>query len=577
MAKTIEVRVPNIGDFRGVGVSEVLIAAGQHVAKDATVITLESDKASMDVPAPESGVVQEVRVKVGDKVSEGDVIAVFELDAVAAAAPAPTKPAANAAPVATTGGEAPPPAPAAGAPAYDTDVLVLGGGPGGYTAAFRAADLGKSVVLVERFATLGGVCLNVGCIPSKALLNVASTIAEARLSAQRGVRFGDPAIDLAALRKHKEQIVGRLTRGLAQLAKKRHVKVVQGVGHFASDHSMQIDTPAGSETISFAHCIIAVGSHPVRLPHFPADEPRLIDSTGALELADVPARLLVIGGGAIGLEMATIYQALGSRISIVEMQDSLLPGTDADMVRPLERSLRRRSDQILLSTKVERIERSGDALLATFSGQTAPALFDRVLVAVGRAPNGQSITAQKAGVAVDARGFIASDAQKRTNVPHIFAIGDVTGAPLLAHKASHEGKVAAEVIAGHNVAFDTDLIPAVAYTDPEVAWVGLTEQAALARSIDTGAGTFPWTASGRALTLGHTEGLTKLVFARGSRRLVGGGVVGPHAGEIIGEIALAIEMGANADDVALTIHPHPTLSETVGLAAEAFAGTLTDL
>jgi dihydrolipoamide dehydrogenase len=340
---------------------------------------------------------------------------------------------------------------------------------------------------------------------------------------------------------------------------------------------MQVDTVNGHETISFSHCIIAVGSRSVRLPHLPADEPRIIDSTGALALADVPGRLLIIGAGAIGLEMATIYQALGSRISIVEMQDSLLPGTDADLVRPLERSLRRRSEQILLSTKVERIERAGDALQATFSGDAAPALFDRVLVAVGRAPNGNSIAAEKAGVTVDGRGFIASDAQKRTNVPHIFAIGDVTSTPMLAHKASREGKVAAEVIAGHQAAFDTDLIPAVAYTDPEVAWVGLTEQAAQARGIDAAAGTFPWTASGRALTLGHTEGVTKLVFARGSRRLIGGGVVGAHAGELIAEIGLAIEMGADADDVALTVHPHPTLCETVGLAAEAFAGTLTDL
>jgi dihydrolipoamide dehydrogenase len=565
MAKTVDVRVPNIGDFHGVGVSEVLITPGQRVTVDDNLITLESDKASMDVPAPYAGVVEQVRVTVGDKVSEGDVIAVFSVDEDAPQATPPSKPAAAQV------------APKPESRTHDADVLVLGGGPGGYTAAFRAADLGKRAVLVERYATLGGVCLNVGCIPSKALLHVAAAIAEAQRSAERGVTFGDPTIDLDALRKHKDKIVDRLTKGLAQLAKKRGVRVVRGVGRFASDHSMQIDTPSGGETISFEHCIIAVGSSPTRLPNLPTGDPRIMDSTDALALADVPKRLLVIGGGIIGLEMATIYAALGSSITVVEMLDSLVPGTDADLVRPLERSLRKRGDQILLSTKVERIEPAGDALQATFSGAAEPATFDRVLVAVGRTPNGRSLAAEKAGVVVDARGFIASDAQKRTNVPHIFAIGDVTGGPMLAHKATHEGKVAAEVIAGKSSAFDTDLIPSVAYTDPEIAWVGLTEQAAASRSIDAASGTFPWTASGRALTLGHTEGLTKLVFARGSRRLVGGGIVGPHAGEMIAEIALAIEMGADADDVALTVHPHPTLSETVGLAAEAFAGTITDL
>jgi dihydrolipoamide dehydrogenase len=574
MAKTKDVKVPNIGDFRGVAVAEVLISPGQQIRADESMITLESDKAAMDVPAPEAGVILEVRVKVGDRVSEGDVIATMSVQDEQASAGPPSKPIVRPGPPVSA---ARPVAAAPAAAAFDTDVLVLGGGPGGYTAAFRAADLGKRVVLVERYPKLGGVCLNVGCIPSKALLHAAGVIAEARRAKDYGVRFGEPTVDLDALRKHKDKVVGRLTAGLASLAKKRGVRVVQGVGRFASDHSVEVETASGPERISFAHCVIAVGSRSGRLAHLPADEPAIIDSTGALALADVPGRLLIVGAGVIGLEMATIYEALGARVTIVEMLGGILPGTDADLVRPLERALGRRTERILVGTKVEKIERIGDEIEATFSGDAAPARFDRMLVAVGRVPNGLSIAAEKAGVTVDARGEIATDAQKRTNVPHIFAVGDVTSGPMLAHKATHEAKVAAEVICGHAAAFDTDLVPAVAYTDPEVAWVGLTEQAARSRGIDVATGVFPWSASGRAHTLGRTEGLTKLVFARASKRLVGGGIVGTHAGDLIAEIVLAIEMGADVDDVALTIHPHPTLAETVGLAAEAFAGTLTDL
>ncbi|RMH15837.1 MAG: dihydrolipoyl dehydrogenase [Acidobacteria bacterium] len=460
----------------------------------------------------------------------------------------------------------------------ETEVVVLGSGPGGYAAAFRAADLGKKVVLVERYATLGGVCLNVGCIPSKALLHAAELIDEAAAFADHGIVFGPPRIDRAQLRRWKDGVVGRLTKGLATMARQRGVTVVEGRGRFAGPHALAVETAGGERTVAFEHAVVAVGSRAARLPGLPYDDPRVLDSTRALELPEA-SRLLVVGGGIIGLEMATVYHALGARITVVELLDDLLPGVDRDLVRPLERRLAKRYDKILLGTRVSAVEARADGLHVTFDGPQAPAaeVFDAVLVAVGRRPNGGTIEAEKAGVRVDERGFIPADEQQRTNVPHVFAIGDVAGEPMLAHKATHQGKVAAEVIAGHKAAFDARVVPSVAYTDPEVAWCGVSEREAEARGIACEAGTFPWSASGRALALGRSEGKTKLLFEAGSKRLIGAGIVGPRAGDLIAEVALAIEMGADAEDVGLTVHPHPTLSETVAFAAEAVAGTLTDL
>ena len=538
----MEVRVPDIGDFTDVPVIEILVEVGQEVAEEDPLVTLESDKATMDVPAPAAGVVRELKVAIGDKVSEGSPILVLET-------------------AASDGGEslrdslASSPSANSSAPQDERDaqVVVLGGGPGGYTAAFRAADLGLKTVLVERYDKLGGVCLNVGCIPSKALLHIARVINEARESADFGVSFGEPRIDLAALRAWKQSVVDKLTGGLAGLARQRKVEVVQGTGRFTGPHSLDVD---GRE-ITFDHAIIATGSSSIPLPGVEG-----LDSTGALELERVPERLLVVGGGIIGLEMATVYDALGSRVTVVELMDQLIPGADADLVRVLEHHIERRYEAIHLKTGVDKIDTSA---------------YDAILVAVGRAPNGHGIGAEAAGVEVDERGFIRVDGRLRTNVAHIHAIGDVVGAPMLAHKAMHEAKVAAEVIAGHDVLFDARSIPSIAYTDPEVAWTGLTENEANAQGIPYEPATFPWAASGRALGLGRPGGVTKLLIDPSTRRVMGAGMVGVSAGDLVAEVALAIEMGADAEDLALTIHPHPTLSETVGLAAEAAEGTITDL
>ncbi len=549
-----EIRVPDLGGFADVPVIDVLVAAGDRLEIDTPLITLETDKASMDVPSPLVGTVAEMRVGKGDRVSAGTVIATVD-------AAAPEQAPARAATVDRR-----------------TQLLVIGAGPGGYTAAFRAADLGLRVTLVERWPTLGGVCLNVGCIPSKALLHAAKVIEDAAAMKAHGIDFGEPRIDLERLRHWKSGVVGKLTSGLKVLSKQRKVEVVHGVAQFTGPNSVEIQNDQGSETIGFEHCVIAVGSESMVLPFLPQD-PRVLDSTTALDLADVPQRLLVIGGGIIGLEMACVYDALGSKVSVVELTDQLMTGCDPDLVRPLEKRIRARYEAILLKTQVTAVEARAEGLAVTFEGAGAPApqTYDRVLVAVGRAPNGGTIKAEAAGVAVDARGFIAVDRQLRTNVPHIFAIGDVAGAPMLAHKATHEAKVAAEVIAGQKRAFDARVIPSVAYTDPEIAWVGLTESDAKSRGVEYRKGMFPWAASGRALAQGRDEGFTKLLFDPATHRVLGGGLVGPNAGELVAELVHAIEMRSDATDIGLTIHPHPTLSETIGFAAEAFEGTLTDL
>ncbi|GAB6042191.1 dihydrolipoyl dehydrogenase [Endothiovibrio diazotrophicus] len=575
MSNSVDVRVPNIGDFKGVEIIEVMVAAGDTVAAEASLITLESDKAAMEIPSPHAGTVTEVKVKVGDKVSEGDLIATMAL-ADGAAAPA----VATAATPAAATDEKPEPASPRSAAKGDlhAEVVVLGAGPGGYTAAFRAADLGRKVVLIERHATLGGVCLNVGCIPSKALLHVAQVIDETRGMAKHGVTFGEPKIDIDQLRSFKEGVIGKLTKGLATIAKQRKVQVVRGYGRFTSANTIAVEGEEGTTTVSFDHAIIAAGSSAIELPGFPGD-PRIMDSTGALALADVPQRLLVIGGGIIGLEMATVYAALGSRITVVELGDQIIPGADPDLVRPLYRRIAKRYGNIYLKSKVTGIDANEACLVAHFEGGDAPPTqeFDRVLVAVGRRPNGRAIDAEAAGVRVNDSGFIDVDKQQRTNVAHIFAIGDVVGQPMLAHKATHEGKVAAEAAAGMKSAFDARVIPSVAYTDPEVAWVGLTETQAKAQGIDYGKGVFPWAASGRSLSLGRDEGMTKSLFDPATGQLLGAAMVGPNAGELIAEAALAIELGADAEDIGLTIHPHPTLSETFAMAAEAYEGTITDL
>ena len=593
----IEVTVPDIGDFADVPVIEVHIAAGDIVAAEDPLITLESDKATMDIPAPAAGTIVTVRVAVGDTVSAGHPIADLDTGQRLSppSAPAPDAPAAQspaAQPAAAQPPAAQPPAaqPAATQPPatpsprgrgdVHAEVLVLGAGPGGYTAAFRAADLGQQVVLVDQRPTLGGVCLNVGCIPSKALLHAARVIAETREMAAHGLRFGDPDIDLDALRGWKDGVVSRLTGGLAGLARQRKVRIVPGTGRFTAPDQVAVTGDDGAvTTVSFERAIIAAGSEPVRLPFLPAGDPRVIDSTGALDLASVPGRLLVIGGGIIGLEMATVYHEMGARITVVELMDQLIPGTDRDIVAPLAKRIGRQYENVYLSTKVTGAEAGPDGVRISFEGPKAPAsdVFDQVLVAVGRAPNGRLIGAENAGVLVDERGYIPVDKQQHTNVPHIFAIGDVVGPPMLAHKATHEGRVAAQVAAGQPSYFDAKVIPSVAYTDPEVAWAGITETEAKAADVPYGKGVFPWAASGRSLSLARDEGLTKLLFDATSERLIGAGLVGPNAGELIAEIALAIEMGADAADIALTIHPHPTLSETVGLSAEAFEGTITDL
>jgi dihydrolipoamide dehydrogenase len=563
---TDTIKVPDIGDFKDVPVIEVYVKPGQTIAAEETLVTLESDKAAMDVPAPAAGIIGEVMIKVGDKASAGSIIATFAAADSAKAVSAATSSAA-----------------AASAPSAKGDlhaeVLVIGAGPGGYSAAFRAADLGKKVVLVDKGATLGGVCLNVGCIPSKALLHAAKVIDETQEMANHGIAFGAPSLDIDKLRGWKDGIVKKLTGGLSGLAKQRKVTVVTGVGTFSSPKSLLAKTADGDKTISFDQAIIACGSEPITLPFIPHGDPRVIDSTGALELNGLPKRLLVLGGGIIGLEMATVYHSLGVKVTIVELMGQIIPGADKDIVAPLMKRIAKRYENILLKTKVTAVAAETEGLRVTFEGPngTSNDLFDRLLVAVGRRPSGKMVGAEAAGVAVDERGFIAVDKQMRTNVPHIFAIGDVVGQPMLAHKAVHEAKVAAEVAAGQNSVFDASVIPSVAYTDPEVAWVGMTEIEAKASGIKYGKGVFPWAASGRSLSLGRDEGVTKILFDEEHERIIGCGIVGPSAGDLIAEAALAIEMGADAADIGLTIHPHPTLSETIGMAAEAFEGTITDL
>ncbi|MCP4208112.1 MAG: dihydrolipoyl dehydrogenase [Shimia sp.] len=573
----MDVKVPDIGDFSDVPVIGILVSVGDIVAEEDPLLELESDKATMEVPSPAAGVVKEIKVSEGDSVSEGSVIMVLEGveagDAAPAAAPAAASAPAAPTAVAATGS-------ASGPGDLHAEVVVLGSGPGGYTAAFRAADLGKSVVLIEKDSNLGGVCLNVGCIPSKALLHAAKVITEAEEMLDHGIKFAKPKVNLDSLRGWKDSVVGQLTGGLSGLAKGRKVTVVTGFGAFSGPNLIEVQDEDGVTTVSFEQCIIAAGSEPVSLPFIPHDDDRVMDSTGALELIDIPKRLLILGGGIIGLEMACVYDALGSKITVVEFMDQLMPGADKDIVKPLHKRIEARYENILLKTKVTAVDALKKGLKVTFEdnkGETTTDIFDRVLVSVGRRPNGTKINAAAAGVAVDERGFIAVDSQQRTGVPHIFAIGDVVGQPMLAHKAVHEGKVAAEVCADHKRHFDAQVIPSVAYTDPEVAWVGLTETDAKAKGINYEKGVFPWAASGRSLSNGRSEGVTKVLFDPADDRVIGASIVGTNAGDLIAEVALAIEMGADAVDLGHTIHPHPTLSETVNFAAEMYEGTITDL
>jgi dihydrolipoamide dehydrogenase len=593
MPRNEQIKIPDLGGVDEVTVVEILVSVGDQIAVDDGLITLESDKASMDVPTTVAGVVKEIAIESGATVNEGDLVAVVEVaegeeakkEEAVEGEEAGSQDAGRESEEKTSEvrhqtfveESAPVELPEAD---LQCEVLVLGAGPGGYTAAFRAADLGKKVILVERYPILGGVCLNVGCIPSKALLHVGRVMEEAAELGSHGVQFGEPQIDLDGVRSFKDGVVSRLTKGLAALAKARKVEVVTGLGRFEGSNLLTVDSDEGETSVAFESAIIAAGSRVIEIPGIPWEDPRVMDSTGALELADVPEKLLLIGGGIIGLEMAMVYGSLGSQLTIVEMLDGLIPGCDRDLVKPLERRLKRRfKAKIHLGTKVVSVEPTENGLEATFEGDKAPEpqVFDRVLVAVGRRPNGDLIGAEAAGVTVDERGFIPVDKQQRTNVPNIFAIGDITGQPMLAHKATHEGKVAAEVAAGEKSAFDARVIPSVAYTDPEIAWVGLTETEAAASGATYELGSFPWSASGRSLGMGRSDGLTKILFDPSTHRVLGAGIVGPSAGDLIAELALAIEMGAEAADLALTIHPHPTLSETVGLAAEAYEGTITDL
>ena len=573
-----EIRVPDIGDFKEVPVIEILVKPGDTVKAEDALVTLESDKASMDVPSPDAGKVVEVKLVVGDKVSQGALILTLETAGAGDAKPA--------------GSASPPVAPAASTPAPQAathaggadltcQTLVLGAGPGGYSAAFRSADLGLTTVLVERWNVLGGVCLNVGCIPSKALLHTAAIMDEVKSMAAHGIAYAPPQIDLDALRRHKEKVVGKLTTGLAAMAKMRKVTVVTGTGAFLDPHHIEVTASDGSgkKIVRFDHAIIAAGSEAVKLPFIPED-PRIVDSTGALELRNIPNTMLVVGGGIIGLEMATVYSTLGARVDVVEMLDGLMTGADRDLVKVWEKVNTPRFDNVMLKTKTTAVEARDDGIYVTFEGDKAPAeaqRYDMVLVAVGRTPNGKMIAAEKAGVAVTDRGFIEVDKQQRTNVPHIFAIGDIVGQPMLAHKAVHEAHVAAEVAAGQKSFFDAKQIPSVAYTDPEIAWAGLTETEAKSRGIAIDKAVFPWAASGRAIANGRDEGFTKLIFDAQTHRCIGGGIVGTHAGDLIGEVCLAIEMGADAIDIGKTIHPHPTLGESIGMAAEVAHGSCTDL
>jgi dihydrolipoamide dehydrogenase len=586
MSQMVEVVVPDIGNFDSVDVIEVLVAVGDTIAKEDSLVTVESDKASMDIPSSHAGVVKELKIAVGDKVAKGSLILLVETAAEAAAETKPAAPAPVSAPAtapAATENKTPAPQPAVVTGNHDVtcQVMVLGSGPGGYTAAFRAADLGLKVVLVERYPTLGGVCLNVGCIPSKALLHTAKVITEAEETEHHGLSFGKPNIDLDKLRDWKSNdVVNKLTGGLAQMAKARGVTVITGLGKFTSPNQIAVTAEDGKVTlVGFENAIIAAGSQATKFPGALDDE-RIMDSTGALALADIPGRMLVVGGGIIGLEMGTVYDALGTKVSIVEFMDGLIPGADRDLIRPLQKRMEKRFESIMVSTKVSKLEAKADGIYVDFEGANAPKetqKYDRVLVSIGRRPNGKNIGAEHAGVAVDERGFIAVDKQMRTNVPHIFAIGDIVGQPMLAHKATHEAKVAAEVIAGHKVEFVASVIPSVAYTDPEIAWVGLTETDAKAKGIEYEKASFPWAASGRALSIARTEGATKLIFDKDTHRVIGAGIVGINAGELLAEAVLAIEMGADAHDLGLTIHAHPTLSETVCFAAELKEGTITDM
>jgi dihydrolipoamide dehydrogenase len=603
MANKIEVKVPDIGGYDDVPVIEVLVAVGDTVKVDQGLLTLESDKATMEVPSSVAGVVKELRVKVGDTLSEGSVVAVIESGDAAAAAPSPAsagegggKPTARdpqasepKSPPSQPSPAPQPKGPEARAPQAATttgrkadiecQLVVLGAGPGGYTAAFRAADLGMDVVLVERYPQLGGVCLNVGCIPSKALLHAAAVVDEAAHASDYGIEFGKPKITLDTLRTYKDKVVGQLTKGLATMAKQRKVRVVAGSGRFVSANELEVQGDTGTQLLRFEQCIIAAGSQAMKLPGFPWEDPRVMDSTDALELAEIPKRLLVVGGGIIGLEMATVFRALGSQVTVVELADQLMPGADVDLVKPLADRLKKQGVGVHLKTKVVEAKARKDGIACSFDGANVPEgnVFDRVLVAVGRTPNGGKLDAGKAGVQVGERGFIDVDRQMRTNVPHVFAIGDLVGQPMLAHKATHEGRLAAEVAAGQKREWVARVIPSVAYTDPEIAWVGVTESEAKTKGLKVGVGKFPWAASGRAIGIGRTEGFTKLLFDDATHRVIGAGIVGVHAGDLIAELALAIEMGCEASDIGHTIHPHPTLSESVGMAAEVFEGTITDL
>ncbi|PSJ18089.1 dihydrolipoyl dehydrogenase [Nitrosomonas supralitoralis] len=583
MTQVVEVKVPDIGDFKEVPVIEVLVEPGASVEKETSLITLETDKASIEVPSPHAGVIKDIKIKIGDKVSEGALI----LTLAVTEHPTDTKKSEKALEINQEGPVVPVEAPTSSLASAQSmspgdihaEVVVLGAGPGGYTAAFRAADLGKKVVLIERYPTLGGVCLNVGCIPSKALLHVAKVITDAEEAQAQGIVFGKPQVDINKLNTWKESVTGKLTKGLRALAKQRKIAIIHGTGKLATPHLIHVETSEGAKTVPFDNCIIAAGSSVTRIPGFPYDDPRLMDSTSALELNDVPQRMLVIGGGIIGLEMATVYDALGSKISVVEWMDQLIPGADADLVKPLYRRIKKRYEAIYLKTKVTRIETGKAGLTVTFEGDNAPKpqIYDRILMAVGRRPNGRAIGAEEIGIQINERGFIPVDRQMRTNLPHIFAIGDIASEPMLAHKATYEGKLAAEIIAGHKAGFDARTIPSVAYTDPEIAWMGLTEREAIQQGIDYEKTRFPWAASGRAISMARDEGLTQLLLDKKTRRILGAGITGVNAGELIAETVLALEMGADMQDISLTIHPHPTLSETALFAAEIAEGTITDL
>ena len=577
------VQVPDIGDFQEVEVIDILVQSGDRIQEEDPLITLESDKASMDVPSPFSGTISSIHLKVGDKVSEGNLILELEEELINSE-PTTQKSLEEKTPpseenINPSKTSATPSSRQVSKADLNCEVLVLGAGPGGYTAAFRAADLGKKVILVERYESLGGVCLNVGCIPSKALLHAAKVIDDAHAMKDHGIDFGTPKIDPIRLSAWKNSVVGKLTNGLKSLAKQRKVECLTGKGTFLDSHHLQIESKSGTTTVRFENAIIAAGSEPVKLPFLP-DDPRIMDSTGALNLQQIPETMLVIGGGIIGLEMATVYRSMGTKITVVEMLDGLMAGADRDLVKPFHRHVSRQYDNIWLETRVTQVEAQKKGLKVHFEGKNAPekpVVFEKILSAVGRTPNGLKIGAEKAGVSVDEKGFIAADSQMRTNVSHIYAIGDIVGQPMLAHKATHEGKVAAEVICGMKSHFDARAIPSVAYTDPEVAWAGITEEEAKSKGMNYGKGIFPWAASGRSLALGRDEGMTKIMFDEGTKKVIGIGIVGPNAGELIAEGMLAIEMGADATDIGSTIHPHPTLSETVGLAAEAYEGTITDL